>query len=148
MRIWSSGSQPEPAPWAPGQVGPPPPRTGGDVVLSWQATCWLGADGDGVDVVHTLVAPDVLAVQYTNPIVTIPAEINRCRRIKLLRRFTVSIVSRDRGSPDRVESQQNVFIPTRRRLNYRLIISSTLHPSVVLRRPCSLAWNAVPELMV
>ncbi len=54
--------------------------------------------------VHTLVAPDVLAVQHTNPIVTIPAGINRCRRINLRRRFTVSIVSRDRGSPDRVES--------------------------------------------
>ena len=58
--------------------------TGGDVVLSWQATCWLGADGDGGDVVHTLVAPDVLAVQHTNPIVTVPAGANRCRRIKLL----------------------------------------------------------------
>ena len=62
------------------------------------------------DVVHTLVAPDVLAVQHTNPIVTIPAGINRCRRIKLLRRFTVSIVSRDHGSPDRIESIDYLYL--------------------------------------
>jgi hypothetical protein len=69
---------------------------GGDVVLSWQATCWLGADGGQRGRGHgpTLSPPRMCWWCNTPiPIVIIPAGINRCRRIKLLRRFSGSNLS-------------------------------------------------------
>ncbi len=52
-----------------------------------------------------------LVVQHPKPLVTIPAGINRCRRIRLLRRPHCVVVSRDRETPTDLSLMESNTLP-------------------------------------
>ena len=89
----------------------PPPGwggTGGDAVRSWEAPCRPGAEGwQSRTWSCALAVPDALAVRYSNPIVLRPSWGKQVSSDKASpATHCVTLVSRNRGSPDRFESQQ------------------------------------------
>ena len=87
----------------------PPPGwggTGGDAVRSWEAPCRPGAEGwQSRTWSCALAVPDALAVRYSNPIVLRPSWGKQVSSDKASpATHCVTLVSRNRGSPDRFES--------------------------------------------